>query len=142
MRVNYAIVSVSNMKQSVSFYRDVIGLSVVREMEREGNEISQVLGYDNTHLKIAMLGLDGEQGHVLELIEYVNPNSSARPTAERSVLGASHLAFYVDDIQQTFQHIVANGGQKLNPPVMVAPGRSACYMQDPDGNWIELLQQD
>ena len=28
----------------------------------------------------------------------------------------------------------------MNPPAELAPGRVACYIQDPDGNWLELLQ--
>ncbi|MCI0441417.1 MAG: VOC family protein [Chloroflexi bacterium] len=132
---------VSDLQKSLAFYRDVLGLKVVRELERTGYPISQVVGYENAHLKGAMLGLEGEEGHVLELIQYVNPKASARPTTERAVLGGSHLAFYVDDIEQTFQKLVANGAKKLNPPVEIAPGRKGCYMQDPDGNWIELIQQ-
>jgi hypothetical protein len=32
------------------------------------------------------------------------------------------------------------GGQKLNPVVKVLDGLKACYLQDPDGNWIELVE--
>ena len=37
---------------------------------------------------------------------------------------------------------MSNGAKKLNPPKELAPGRTACYLQDPDGNWLELLQLD
>ena len=63
-----------------------------------------------------------------------------RPTNERSVLGASHLAIQVDNIAELFQAAVDNGATSLNPPTEVAPGRTACYMQDPEGNWIELIE--
>ena len=133
---------VQDLDKSVQFYRDVIGLKVVRELERNGGPIAQVVGYPDAHLRGAMLGLEGEEGNILELIQYLNPIAASRPTTERSVLGGSHIAFYVDDIEQAFQELVSNGGQPLNPPVEIAPGRSGCYMQDPDGNWIELIQQD
>ena len=32
------------------------------------------------------------------------------------------------------------GGQKLNPVVKVLEGLKAAYLQDPDGNWIELVE--
>ena len=133
---------VEDLERSVSFYRDVVGLEILREREFAGSEISQVLGYESAHLKMAMLGVHGQKGHALELIQYFNPASSGRTTSERSVLGASHLAFHVDDIEGTFQRMIANGARQLNPPVHVPPNRSACYLQDPDGNWIELLQRD
>ena len=28
----------------------------------------------------------------------------------------------------------------MNPPVQLGPDRLACYLQDPDGNWIELVE--
>ena len=78
--------------------------------------------------------------HALELIKYHSPAPAERPTSERSVLGASHLAVQVDNIDDLFQAAVDNGATSLNPPTEVAPGRTACYMQDPDGNWIELIE--
>ena len=133
---------VKDLERSISFYRDAVGLEILREREFAGVEISQVLGYENAHLRMAMLGVQGEEGHALELIQSFNPASSSRTTSERSVQGASHLAFHVDDIEGTFRRMVANGAQQPNPPVHVPPNRSACYLQDPDGNWIELLQRD
>lgn len=129
---------VKDLESSIAFYRDVIGLVVAREIEREGDAPSQLLGYKDMHYKAALLNMGN--GHKLELIQYVNPKPSERPTEERNVLGASHLAFMVDDMQDTFERIVASGGQKMNAPVEVAPGRVCCYLQDPDGNWIELIE--
>ena len=57
-------------------------------------------------------------------------------------MGASHLAFNVVNVEQTFEHLVSHGARMLNPPVEVMPGRTVCYLQDPDGNWIELLEID
>jgi len=129
---------VRDLDKSAAFYRDVIGLKVARSVEREGRPISQVLGYPNTHIKAALLNMG--DGHLLELVQYVHPSGAERPTQERNTLGASHLAFKVDNIEQTFKHLTTHGAQKMNPPVEVAPGRKVCYLQDPDGNWIELIE--
>ena len=129
---------VTNLDHMVTFYRDVVGLEEQSRYERIGPGIDQVIGYKNAHLKIALMGADGE--HILELIQYINPSSDKRLTDERSVQGATHLALHVDDIQKTFQTLVKNGAKELNPPKELAPGRTACYLQDPDGNWLELLQ--
>jgi catechol 2,3-dioxygenase-like lactoylglutathione lyase family enzyme len=129
---------VRDLEKAIGFYRNVIGLRLIAEMERTGGPISQVVGYENTHLKIGKLAVG--DGHFLELIEYVNPTAGARPTDERCVLGGSHLAFEVDDIEATYRQLTSRGANKLNPPVEVAPGRKACYLQDPEGNWIELVE--
>ena len=138
--MNHTGFVVKNLETSVEFYSEVVGLQVVARRERDGRPISQVLDYEKTSIKVALLGIDGEDGHILELIEYVNPVSTERPTNERAVLGASHLAFNVTDIEGTFQRLLANGAIRLNAPVEVTPGRVVCYLQDPDGNWIELIE--
>lgn len=136
--MNHTGFVVRDLDRAVAFYRDVIGLKVVATRERQGKPISQVIGYNNAHLKIVVLSAG--DGHLLELIHYVNPPSAPRPSNERSVIGAAHLAFTVDNIEEAFRHITSHGAIKLNPPVEVAPGRKGCYLQDPEGNWIELLE--
>lgn len=132
---------VADLDKSVEFYSEVVGLEVVSRGEAEGGVISQIVGYEHSHLKLASLGIDQEGGHILELIEYVRPVSTERPTEERAVLGASHLAFNVTDIEGTLKRLLDNGAIKLNAPVGGAQGRSSCYLQDPDGNWIELMER-
>ena len=129
---------VSDLERAVGFYRDVIGMEVTTRYERTGPGVESVVGYKGAHLKIALMGAGGV--HALELIKYVSPAPAERPTSERSVLGASHLAVQVDNIAELFQAAVDNGASSLNPPAEVAPGRTACYMQDPEGNWIELIE--
>ncbi|MDP6715239.1 MAG: VOC family protein, partial [SAR202 cluster bacterium] len=89
-RMNHTGFVVSDLEKSMDFYINVVGLKLVRQIEREGGPISQVLNYPDLHLKAALLGLEGEEGHILELIQYINPPSADRPTEERAVLGASH----------------------------------------------------
>lgn len=129
---------VENLAKSTEFYRDVIGLQVVRTAEREGYGISQLVGYEDAHLKVVLL--NAGNGHELELIQYINQARADRPSEERATLGASHLAFYVDDMERTFQHLIDHGAKMLNPPVESMPGVKACYLQDPDGNWLELIE--
>ena len=130
---------VEDLERAVAFYRDVVGLEVRSRYERIGPGIEQVIGYEGTHLTIAHMGAAGG-AHTLELIQYLNPPPDQRPTGERSVLGASHLAIQVEDIEDIFERLVAGGAKRLNPPTELAPGRTACYLQDPDGNWLELIQ--
>jgi lactoylglutathione lyase len=138
--MNHTGFVVKDLDKSVEFYSQVVGLQVVARRERDGAEISQILDYENTHIKVALMGIDQDGGHILELIEYLTPTSAEGPTQERAVLGASHLAFNVTDMTGTFQRLLDNGAMRLNAPVEIAPGRVACYLQDPDANWIELIE--
>ncbi|HJO83718.1 MAG: VOC family protein [SAR202 cluster bacterium] len=138
--MNHTGFVVGDIDRSVDFYTNTVGLKLIVRRERDGGPISELLAYENTHIKAAILSIDGEDGHVLELIEYVNPSSASRPTTERAVLGASHIAFNVTDIEGTFDRLIAAGAIKLARPVEMGPDRVACYLQDPDGNWVELIE--
>ena len=129
---------VADLEKATSFYRDVVGLKVLDNRERTGAAISQVVGYEECHIRAVDVGTG--DGHKLQLIEYVNPPARERQSDERSIIGSSHLCLHVDDIDATFNRLVENGAKKMNPPAELAPGRWACYLQDPDGNWIELLE--
>ena len=136
--MNHTGFVVRDLERAERFYTEVMGLKVSARRERVGAPISQVVGYEKAHLKIVVVSLGG--GPDLELIQYLSPSPAARPTQERSVLGASHLAFVVDDIQKTFRALLAGGAKKMNEPAQVEPGKTVCYLQDPDGNWIELIE--
>ena len=136
--MNHTGFVVRDLAKALEFCCDAIGMEVSRTVERDGGPICQVVGYDDAHLRIALLRTG--DGRLLELIQYVYPPGSERPTEERNALGAAHLAFDVDDIESTYQEIIGRGAVALNPPVEVAPGRKACYFQDPEGNWLELIE--
>jgi len=138
VNLNHIGFVVQNLNNAVSFYRDVIGLTLIRSVERKGSSISQILGYEDTHIKAALMDLGNHC--MLELIEYLSPRPGSRPSNERAVLGGAHIAFNVDNIEITFNQLVRGGAVSLNPPSEVAPGRQVCYMQDPYGNWIELIE--
>ena len=137
-RMHHTGFVVRDLEKAVAFYRDALRLSVVGSYERTGPGIEKVVGYEGAHLKIAHLGAAGEQ--TIELIQYLSPTPDDRPTQERNVIGGAHLALVVDDIDEAFRSLVDNGATPLNPPTELGSGRIACYLHDPDGNWIELLQ--
>ena len=138
LRLHHTGFVVRDVDKALAFYRDVVGLELVNRYQRTGPAIGQVVGYEEALLEIANMESNGD--HILELIQYVSPPPGPRPTEERSVLGGTHLCMLVDDIDETFRNLTDNGAVGMNPPASVAPGRRACYMQDPDGNWIELLE--
>ncbi len=137
IRMNHSGLVVKDIDASISFYRDALGMEVTGRRDRNGGTIESLVGYSPCVLKAANLAIG--DGTTLELLQYLEPPPAERPTEERAVLGGSHVAFDVEDIQGVFQRLLSHGARKLNPPVESAPGRWVCYLQDPDGNWVELI---
>ncbi len=136
--------TVSDLKRSVPFYRDVLGLEIARESERKNlPSYDTILGYDDVHLNVVIL-THPVNDFVLELFEYINPPAQTREL-QNYFVGASHLAFEVEDIDAEYQRIRAAGHTSINPPVDVDRGgvvvARAMYALDPDGISVEMFQE-
>ncbi len=133
---------VADVERSLEFYTNVLGLNLITRMERQGEFIDQVLGFTGTHIKGAFL--DMGEGHQLELIQYLSP-ASGPGGINRNDLGAAHIAFYVQDIDQFHAEKSQQGLRPINPPALHRdeqgnPFRKVMYAQDPDGNYLEFVE--
>ena len=136
--------TVSDAERSVTFYRDLLGLELVRVSERRDlPSYDRMLGHDNVVLKIAILR-HPVNNFILELVEYKNPVGRKREL-DNPFIGSSHLAFEVDDVDVVYELFQDTGYGAINPPVDVerdgiAVAR-AMYGLDPDGISIEIFQE-
>ena len=140
--MNHTGFVVSDMERSLAFYRDVLGLREEINLIREGDAISQIVGYPNARLHVIYLGT-GDLKHSVELIQYLNPPGGKIAPTNRNDVGSSHLGIVVDDLDAIYEELSAKGVQFLGPPVSrpdTIYGRKVCYLQDPDGNWLEMLE--
>ena len=102
-----------------------------------------ILGYDDVKLRVAIF-THPVNDFVLELFQYQNPPSTKR-TLKNHFVGASHLAFEVEDVDAMHENLKASGFGSINLPVdVVRDGKCvarAMYALDPDGISIEMFQE-
>jgi catechol 2,3-dioxygenase-like lactoylglutathione lyase family enzyme len=144
VRAHHHGFTVSDVEKSVAFYKDLLGLELVRVSDRSNlPSYDRILGYENVHIKIAILRHE-KNDFVLELVQYINPMVEPREQ-ENKFLGASHLAFEVDDVDGMYEELVAGGLGSINPPTDVERDGKvvarAMYALDPDGISIEMFQE-
>jgi catechol 2,3-dioxygenase-like lactoylglutathione lyase family enzyme len=133
-------ITVGNLERSVAFYRDMLGFEVTDTAEQAGEELSKALDVENASLKLAVL----QHGKViLELIEYLSPGDRNLRAPRPCDVGCMHMALDVEDIHTLYEDLSAQG-VKFNTPPNRNPEEVSwawwCYMQDPDGVPIELVQ--
>ena len=143
--MNHTGFVVSDMERSLAFYRDLLGLEEERNQILEGEFISQLVGYPDARLHIIYLGM-GDMKHSVELIQYLNPHSESVIISDRKDVGATHLGIIVDDVDSFYEELSGKGFRFVNPPAVRTNAtyplaRKGCYLQDPDGNWLELLER-
>ena len=71
--------------------------------------------------------------------------TGSKANFEKNDVGASHIAFLVNDIDSFYSNAKDKGLKPVNPPSSLHDEngtllRIALYAQDPDGNWIELVE--
>jgi len=138
---NHSGFVVRDLDKMVSFYRDDLGLTIDREIDSKAPTEGDHTGIPGAHRTLIFVGSGGE--HALELVYYVEPESP-KGHLDRNQLGATHICFNVSDIEQLYEKLKAKGVKFVTPPVMKTNSdgskRGICYCQDPEGNWLEFIQ--
>ena len=117
LRFNHFNFNVLDLSRSLAFYRDALGLQVVREKEAGDGSF-----------RLVYLG-DGESGFSLEL-------TWLRDRTEPYDLGDEefHLAFAANDFEAVHARHRDMGCICFENPAM-----GIYFIQDPDGYWIEIV---
>ena len=96
-------------------------------------------------MKMAWVGVGGQAS--IELDQYVTPEGSADPPSpQQNDVRASHVGVQVDDVHAEYDRMSALGVKFAGPPPVKLDNEfpwanCAVFLQDPDGNWIELLER-
>jgi catechol 2,3-dioxygenase-like lactoylglutathione lyase family enzyme len=135
--------TVADLDASIRFYHDVLGLEFSNEPSPwfEGDELSRGVGVPGAALRQVSLLLGDS---TLELLEYKSPPSDTTAPLLSNNLGASHVAFLVDDIGVKKAELEARGVAFYSEVNVVDEGVLAgwrwVYFEDPDGYPLELVQ--
>jgi lactoylglutathione lyase len=136
-------ITVSDMEQSLRFYRDGLGLEIEFDKIVDGPCLPVVLDLDFDHIRAVYLRVPG--GQFVELLEY--HGIERLPAASRPCdYGAGHLCFYVDEIDGLYGRMRGLGFRARSDGVVAITegpnqGARSIYMLDPDGYRVELLQK-
>jgi catechol 2,3-dioxygenase-like lactoylglutathione lyase family enzyme len=121
--IGHLAVVVSDMKRSTDFYSGIMGFEKVFEIPDDKGDPWIC------YFKIGKA----------QFIELFYPQKEeAADTKAR--IGFSHMCFLVDDMKRTEAEVVKRGGTLDRPIKLGKDGNYQCWLKDPDGNRIELMQ--
>lgn len=131
-KIHHCTVSVRNIEESSGFY-SIFGFKLVlRWAASDGSlEIAHYLRSD---------------GFLLEMFQY-KANESL-PFQDRAAgndldeLGIKHIAFRVDNIRSVFEELRNMDCGKMTEILSGRTGIDYFFIADPDGNWVEVVQDD
>ena len=140
--IHHTAISTGDLERSLRFYRDLLGFTeVFSSAWKVGSEVTDnIVGLKNSSARVVMLKLGDT---CLELFQYATPTPKLgepqRPVCDH---GITHLCLEVKDMDAEYARLTAAGMTFHCPPQAVGKGVRATYGRDPDGNVVELLEQD
>lgn len=110
----------------LTFYRDTLGLPHVGTLPMGGGAVMERLACGTT---------------VIKLVSWAaTPEGANPPGGNRTATGMRYFTISVADLQGVFDACVAAGAPVAVKPVEFRPGVHIAIVEDPDGNWVEFLQ--
>ena len=108
--------TVTDLDRSVAFYRDVLGLAYLGEMEMEGLETEQLFQRKGCKARVAYLNGSRElAAPPVELIQFVGQEPE-RQSGDLFRTSISELCFAVEDIDREYRRLKEMGVEFLSEP--------------------------
>ena len=122
--VHHIAIICSDYKTSKHFYTEILGLEIIQEHYREAR--------DSYKLDLALNG-----NYIIELFSFHYPPS--RPS-QPEARGLRHLAFAVENIGASVNHLHANNVETEPVRTDELTGKRFTFFRDPDNLPLELYE--
>jgi catechol 2,3-dioxygenase-like lactoylglutathione lyase family enzyme len=117
---------VSDAEAGLAFYRDVLGLEFVGQMDVPGGATMYRL----------MCGTS-----MVKLVHHAKPPAAvAPPGGIPAATGYRYFTISVSNIDEITDACAAAGHKVVVPVRELRPGVTIAIVEDPDGNWVEFLK--
>jgi lactoylglutathione lyase len=125
MRILHTMLRVGDMKRSVRFYTELLGMKLLRTTDRPEQKYS-----------LAFVGYHSEETSAVIELTY-------NYGVDKYELGGAygHIAIGLADIKAVCEKVRSGGGKVTREPGPVKGGTSViAFVEDPDGYKIELIE--
>ena len=126
MRLLHTMLRVGNLEQSINFYKDVLGMKLLRQKD-----------YPKGEFTLAFMGYGDEADNtVIEFTYNWGVDQYEVGT------GFGHLAINVDDVYDATERAKSHGAKVIREAGPMNGGETTCaFLEDPNGYEIELLSK-
>lgn len=125
-KIDHLGIAVKDLAQAVKFYHEVLGL------ELKGTEV-----VEEQMVTVAMLQI-GESK--IELLEPTSEESPIAKTIEKRGEGIAHVAFQVDNIEETLAQLKAGGARLIDETPRIGAGGAKIAFVHPKSTYGVLVE--
>ena len=141
LRTGHTGITVSDLNNTVGYFRDALGLAVSAPVPCSGEMFEQVTGVPGCVIDISYVTAPG---HTIELLCYSSPPDKVSSALRPCDNGHLHLCFEVDDIDTVIAAGRRYGFEPVNSVQLVREGARAgtrvIYTKGPDNLIVELME--
>ncbi len=136
--IRHTGIVVNDLEASLYFYRDLLGLKIIKKMEESGDYIDNCLRLDG--VRVTTLKMESLNGQMIELLKY-RSHPEEQKVRKINGIGISHIAFNVDNLDKEYRRLKKAGVSFHAPPQMSPDGYAkVTFCMDPEGTYIELVE--
>ncbi|MEM1249270.1 MAG: VOC family protein [Acidobacteriota bacterium] len=118
---------VRDPEAALQFYRDTLGLPYQTKLDMPGGMTMHRL----------LVG-----GSVVKIVSFENaPEATSPPGGLNGATGMRYFTITVSNLEATTQAAADAGYNVVVKPTDIRPGIKISMIEDPEGNWVELLQE-
>jgi catechol 2,3-dioxygenase-like lactoylglutathione lyase family enzyme len=138
--MNHVGIVVDDLHAAMEFFAE-LGLDPGGETAVEGSWVDRIVGLEGVSADTAMMRTPDGHGR-LELIRFSSPPSDGgNGHVPANVQGLRHVAFIVDDIDDTVTRLQARGGDLVGHVEQYEDMFRLCYLRGPAGVIVELAER-
>ena len=131
--------TVTDLTAAVAFF-EALGLELEGKAHMEGEFVDGVIGLDGSRSDIAMMRTPDDR-YRIEFSEFQAPESiDGGSHAPINALGLRHVAFVVDDLDDTLARIKPHGAELVRNVETYKDMLKTCYVRGPEGILLELCE--
>ena len=128
-----------DIERSIEFYQNFFGFVVVKDVIEEGKFVNNICGIEDKSVRTVKMSLNGKIA--LELLHFDGQcdNVSSKALTEK---GYTHMALTVKNISKLYVKMCSCNIEFTTEPLISPDGKAkVTFCKDPDGNFIELVQE-
>ncbi|MFW5987912.1 MAG: VOC family protein [bacterium] len=122
---DHVTITVSDLKESIKFYRDILGLEVMGMLEQNDGDFKLV------YFKAG--------SSVIEMFHFSEKGKAILENDDHD-LGIKHFGFKVDSVDQVTKTLKEKGVEFTLEPLDATGGVRIAFFKDPDGVLIEIVE--
>ena len=140
LNIRHVGIVVSNLENSIAFYKDLLGFEIISNTLEPSLFIDKLLGISNSRLTTVKMRLP--EGHILELLHFQSHQDPDIQIKDLVSVGITHFALTVKNIELLYTKLMNLGVEFICPPEKSPNGfAKVTFCTDPEGNYIELVQE-